>query len=89
MCLCPKCYVGDQIRVDEMGEASGMYGREEKYIQTTCRPRHRQKIILKLIFKGARKHGLLSSGSGRGQMMGSCKTSTKPLDIIKCGECLA
>jgi hypothetical protein len=47
------------------------------------------KIILKWIFeKWLEEHGLDSSGSGYGQVAGSCECGNEPSASIKCGEFL-
>jgi hypothetical protein len=33
-------------------------------------------------------HGLVGSGSGQGQVTGTCKGGNEPLGFIKCGEFL-
>jgi hypothetical protein len=47
------------------------------------------RIILKCILKKQDErtgHGTCSSGSMEGQMVDSCKHSTKPLGSINCGK---
>jgi hypothetical protein len=47
------------------------------------------RIILKWIFERLDGgHGLDQSGSGQGQVAGSCEYSDEPLGSIKCGEFL-
>jgi len=52
-------------------------------------PRRIWGIILKRIFKNWNGlHGLVASGSGQGQVEGSCECSNNPSGSIKCGEYL-
>jgi hypothetical protein len=50
-------------------------------------PRRIWGIILKRIFQNWNVlHGLFASGSGQGQVEGSCECSNKPPGFIKCGK---
>ena len=51
------------------------------------RPRHRWKENIKIhLQKVGRGHRLDCSGSGQGQMVGTCECSNEPSGSIKCGE---
>jgi hypothetical protein len=50
------------------------------------RPRHRHQNIKRDLRNEIGGYRLLSSGSGEGQMVGSCKHGDKPSGSTKCGE---
>ena len=79
-----KYYPGDQIKKNETGKACSTYWGEERCIQSLMGnlrviyqlkdPGLDERIVLRMVFrKWNGGHGLDLSGSGYGQMAGTCK----------------
>jgi hypothetical protein len=83
----------DQVKKTEMGRTCGTYGGEERRNlregDHMKEPGMDERIILKWIFERlAGVHGLDRSGSGQGQVAGSCEYSHEPSGSTKRGQFL-
>jgi len=95
----PDIFLGDQIEKNEMGGPYSMYGEERGAYRVLVgkpegkrqlgKPRHKLEDNIEMDLQEVGwGHGLDSSGSGQGQVAGTCECSNEPSGSIKCREFL-